>query len=223
MPRLKHMQVGAIDPHRFRSVIGDEDYRALLALIDRAANQLRDRVVWNVNSTYRGGGVAELLRSLLGYARGAGVDARWVVIRGERGFFTATKRLHNQLHGFGAGGELDEGDRRTYTRTLAANASDLVPLLRPSDVVILHDPQTAGMVDAVKASGATAIWRCHVGLDRPNEAAREAWRRRRHRRCRFSAAPEFLRTSAPGTPRSPAPTGRLDGSTAVPNWSRPRR
>ncbi|HEX5192060.1 MAG TPA: glycosyltransferase [Solirubrobacteraceae bacterium] len=175
MPRLKHMQVGAIDPHRFGSVLSDRDYRELLELIDRAVDVLRSRVIWNVNSTYRGGGVAELLRSLLGYARGGGVDARWVVIRGEPAFFTTTKRLHNYLHGFDDGGELRETDRLTYEQTLAANAADLVPLLRPNDVVILHDPQTAGLTDAVKRTGATVIWRCHVGLDRPNERSRTAW------------------------------------------------
>jgi trehalose synthase len=175
MRRLKHMQVGTIDPHRFASVVSDNDYRALLELMVRAARELRGRVIWNVNSTYRGGGVAELLRSLLGYARGGGVDARWVVIRGEPGFFTTTKRLHNHLHGFDDGDGLGDADRLLYERTLAANAAGLVPLLRPSDVVILHDPQTAGLIDAVKRSGATVIWRCHVGLDRPNQPAREAW------------------------------------------------
>lgn len=169
------MQVGAIDPHRFASVVSADDYRALLELMVRAARKLHGRVIWNVNSTYRGGGVAELLRTLLGYARGGGVDARWVVIRGEPGFFTTTKRLHNHLHGFDGGAGLCDADRLLYERTLAANAADLVPLLRPSDVVILHDPQTAGLIDAVKRTGATVIWRCHVGLDRPNQKAREAW------------------------------------------------
>ena len=132
-------------------------------------------MVWNVNSTYKGGGVAELLQSLVAYARGGGVDARWVVLRGEPGFFSVTKRLHNQLHGFDTGGGLNESDRRMYARTLAANAAELIPLLRAHDIVILHDPQTAGMVHAVRRTGATVIWRCHVGIDRANATVREAW------------------------------------------------
>src|SRR6185437_2826089 len=61
--------------------------------------RLAGRVVWNVSSTAVGGGVAEMVRSLLAYARGAGVDARWVVIDGTPEFFRVTKRLHNALHG----------------------------------------------------------------------------------------------------------------------------
>ena len=61
--------------------------------------ELAGRRIWNVNSTARGGGVAEMLGPLLAYARGSGVDARWAVIGGDAPFFAVTKRLHNRLHG----------------------------------------------------------------------------------------------------------------------------
>ena len=67
--------------------------------IARGRELLHGRTIWNVNSTARGGGVAEMLRSLIGYVRGAGLDARWVVIEGDPEFFRVTKRLHNRLHG----------------------------------------------------------------------------------------------------------------------------
>src|ERR671920_595297 len=102
---------------------------------------LAGRVVWNVNSTARGGGVAEMLRSLIGYARGAGVDARWVAIEGDPEFFNVTKRLHNRLHGVDDA-PLGEHDREVYERRCAANAESLAARLRPEDVVLLHDPQT---------------------------------------------------------------------------------
>jgi trehalose synthase len=137
---------------------------------------LAGRVVWHVNSTARGGGVAEMLQSLLAYARGAGVDVRWAVIGGDEPFFRITKRLHNNLHGApGDGGDLGEPERKAYERTLAASAADLGRLVRPADVVYLHDPQTAGLVGAMREAGARVVWRCHVGLDRPNELARRAW------------------------------------------------
>lgn len=165
-----------MDPHRFRTVLAPEQYRALVDLIERSAASLRGRVIWNVNSTSKGGGVAELLRPLLGYSRGASVDARWVVISGEPEFFAITKRLHNHLHGFdGDGGPLSTRERRIYERTLERNAAELAALVKPRDVVILHDPQTAGLVDAVRDRGAHVIWRCHVGLDHPNQFARDAW------------------------------------------------
>jgi hypothetical protein len=133
-------------------------------------------VIWNVNSTAKGGGVVEMLRPLLGYCRGAGVDARWAVISGAPDFFAITKRIHNRLHGFaGDGGPLGDAEREVYEETLAASARELVELVRPEDIVILHDPQTAGLAAAIRATGATVMWRCHVGLDAANEHAREAW------------------------------------------------
>ncbi len=176
MSRLQQVQVQAIDPRRFESVLTPPAYADLLGLIDRASEAFNGRVVWNVNSTSKGGGVVELLHPLLGYSRGAGVDARWKVISGPPEFFALTKRIHNHLHGFdGAPGPPGEDERRLYETTLAENASELVGLIRPLDIVILHDPQTAGLIPAVRKTGATVIWRCHVGRDRPNRYAREAW------------------------------------------------
>jgi trehalose synthase len=120
--------------------------------------------------------VVELLQPLLAYARGAGVDARWTVIEGPPEFFAVTKRIHNRLHGAeGDGLPLDESARRIYEQVLAHNLEEFGERVREGDVVILHDPQTAGMVEGVRDAGATVIWRCHVGLDRPNELARQTW------------------------------------------------
>jgi trehalose synthase len=173
---LEHVPVGPIDPHRFRAVLSDAQYAEFRVLIDHAADELRGRVIWNVNSTAKGGGVVELLRPLLGYARGAGVDARWSVIRGDPAFFELTKRIHNHLHGFpGDDGPLGAPAHATYERTLAAAGSALRSLVRREDVVILHDPQTAGLVGPARESGASVIWRCHVGQDHANGRAHEAW------------------------------------------------
>jgi trehalose synthase len=163
-------------PERFASVLSQGEYEALLDLVTHGVRELHGRVVWNVNSTAKGGGVVEMLRPLLGYCRGAGVDARWAVIPGEPDFFAITKRLHNHLHGFaGDGGPLGDAEHEVYERTLAPSAEELVGLVHPQDMVILHDPQTAGLASAVRATGATVIWRCHVGLDDANSQAREAW------------------------------------------------
>ena len=129
-----------------------------------------------MNSTAKGGGVVELLRPLVGYARGAGVDARWVVIEGTPEFFAVTKRIHNRLHGAeGDGGALDEEARRVYESVLAENLAGFPGDVRPGDVVIVHDPQPAGLIGALKERGAAVIWRCHVGIETPNDLTREAW------------------------------------------------
>jgi trehalose synthase len=104
------------------------------------------------------------------------VDARWVVIEGDPEFFQVTKRIHNHLHGFpGDGGPLGEAERAVYEAALSANAAVLADEVVPADVVFLHDPQTAGLVPAMRATGARVVWRCHVGLDLPNDLARGAW------------------------------------------------
>jgi trehalose synthase len=163
-------------PERFASVLSPGEYEALLGLVEQAARELHGRVIWNVNSTAKGGGVVEMLRPLLGYCRGAGVDARWAVIAGEPEFFAITKRIHNRLHGFaGDGGPLGDAEREVYEQTLAASARELGELVHPTDIVILHDPQTAGLAAAVRATGATVMWRCHVGLDVANDHAHDAW------------------------------------------------
>ena len=80
----------------------------------------------NVNSTASGGGVAEMLHVLLPYARGAGIDVRWLVIEGDAPFFAITKRLHNHLHGGeGDGGPLGEEEHRHYEVVLRDNAAQL--------------------------------------------------------------------------------------------------
>ncbi len=176
MPALENVNVDAMDPLRFESVLSVREFEALRHLMTRAVRRLHGRVIWNVNSTANGGGVAEMLRPLLGYCRGAGIDARWTVISGDPEFFVITKRIHNRLHGFaGDGGPLGAAEHEIYEQALAANAAELVELVRPDDVVILHDPQTAGLARSMRETGATVIWRCHVGLDNPNDHARGAW------------------------------------------------
>ena len=118
-----------------------------------------------------------MLRSLIGYARGAGIDARWAVIEGDEEFFALTKRLHNRLHGYeGDGGPLSQAERELYERRCAANAELLLKEVSTDDVVLLHDPQTAGMVPALVDAGVPTIWRNHIGIDAPNDLAREGWR-----------------------------------------------
>jgi trehalose synthase len=111
-----------------------------------------------------------MLQVLLAYARGAGVDARWLVVSGDPDFFRITKRLHNVLHGSpGDGGELAEAEQQVYRRVLAPQGAELAALVRPGDVVLLHDPQTAGLAEALGASGAAVVWRCHIGANAPDE------------------------------------------------------
>jgi len=118
-----------------------------------------------------------MLQSLLALARGAGIDARWVVIEGEPDFFTLTKRLHHLLHGSpGDGGPTGDAERTVYERVTHGNAVALAELVRPGDIVLLHDPQTIGMASVLRKAGAHVVWRSHIGIDVPNDQVRQAWR-----------------------------------------------
>ena len=117
-----------------------------------------------------------MLQTLLAYGRGAGLDIRWLVIRGDPDFFEITKRIHNGLYGSpGDGGDLGEAERRHYERILRTNADELRALVRPSDVVLIHDPQPAGLAAAMAGAEAKVVWRCHVGADEPNEWTERSW------------------------------------------------
>lgn len=170
MSELEAVPVGRASPERFREVLPPADLEEFMRAAAAAREELAGRVVWNVNSTARGGGVAEMLQSLLAYARGAGVDARWLVLKGDPEFFRITKRIHNRLHrSEGDGGPLGDAERAVYESALAAAGKALRARLGEHDFVILHDPQTAGLVPALKSAGAPVVWRCHVGVDQPDE------------------------------------------------------
>jgi trehalose synthase len=175
MGALKEVPVASLSPERFETLLGDR-YEEVDEAIGESRRLLKGRVVWHVNSTARGGGVAELLQSLLAYARGAGVDVRWMTISGNPDFFRVTKRIHNNLHeSKGDGGPLGPEERRIYDSALAEAADELVELVHPGDLVYIHDPQPAGLVPHVVASDLNVIWRCHIGVDRPGDLARAAW------------------------------------------------
>jgi trehalose synthase len=168
--------VGEMPLERFASVLDPGPLEELRAGILIGRTLLAGRTVWNVNSTARGGGVAEMLATLLAYARGIGVDTRWAVIEGNEHFFEITKRIHNRLHGYpGDGGPLGDAERKAYEDTLAPSAHAFAHLIRKDDVVILHDPQTAGLVPAIRALGVPVVWRCHVGIDSANRIAQDTW------------------------------------------------
>jgi trehalose synthase len=161
---------------RFLPIVGAECIRAIDELAAALRERLAGRTVWNVNSAAAGGGVAELLQSLVPYARGAGIDARWVVIRGTPAFFGVTKRLHHALHGSrGDGSPLGREERAVYDATMFANAAELASAVRPRDVVLLHDPQTAGLATFLLETGALVIWRCHIGHDSSNAEVERGW------------------------------------------------
>jgi len=174
---VQRVELSPTPLERYGPLLGDEAFATFRTAMDGFAARTRGRVVWNVNSTSRGGGVAELLASLIPYDIAAGVDERWVVIEGSPDFFAVTKKIHTLLHGVAPdGGELTAAERGVYEETLAPNAVALLEVMRPGDVAVLHDPQTLGLIPALTDHGIKVAWRCHIGVDEPNATVRSAWR-----------------------------------------------
>src|SRR5947208_14176611 len=185
---LRPLQNG-MPPDATQVSLGSASIEPLHALLENAAwdgftrtmrdtaAQLKNRAIWNINSTAHGGGVAEMLAWQIPYERGVGMDVRWLVIQGGTPFFTFTKRLHALLHGIAADGSMiNDAERKEYAQTLAGNAEAVAREIQPRDIVILHDPQTAGLAPYFVRHGCRVIWRCHTGVDQPNEVAKGAWR-----------------------------------------------
>lgn len=151
----------------------DELRAEAAALVPR----LEGRTVWMVNSTARGGGVAEMLPPLVSMLRELGVSTCWAVIKPEQAarFFSLTKRLHNLVHDSGDP-DLGPEDRELYESTSRRLSEELAGYVSPKDVVVVHDPQPAG-VGALLADklDVLCVWRCHIGLDRRTPRTAAAW------------------------------------------------
>jgi len=153
------------------SVVQVEDYEQFVGaeVVERVkekARPLQDLHVAHVNSTYYGGGVAELLGSLTLLMNSLGIKTGWRVIQGSPDFFSITKKMHNALQG----GEinLSELKMQIYEDVVFENA---VRNHLDHDRVIVHDPQPLPMINHYQKKGPW-IWRCHIDLTNPN---RELW------------------------------------------------
>ena len=167
--------------------------------------RLRDRKVWMVNSTARGGGVAEMLPKLVLLLRELGVPTEWVTVGSTRPeFFRLTKRIHNLIHGHG-NGKLTKANRELYDAVSRENADLLKSRIGPHDLVVIHDPQPLG-TGAILATelGVPVVFRCHIGLDQDLPQTRAAWGflKRYTEACSYSIftfseyIPKFLTGSA---------------------------
>jgi trehalose synthase len=144
-----------------------EDYEPLIGSdaverIARKAERLRDLHVVNVNSTYYGGGVAEILSSLTLLMNSVGIRTGWRVIQGRPDFFSITKKMHNALQS----GEINltERKKQVYEEVVLENA---IRMHLDHDVVIVHDPQPLPLINHFRRN-APWIWRCHVDLSEPD-------------------------------------------------------
>ncbi len=147
------------------------DYRGLIhdKVIDRIkekARRIKSMHIAHINSTYYGGGVAEMLSSLSLLMNSVGIKTGWRVIQGSPDFFSITKKMHNALQG----GDINLTDRKKqiYEDTIFENA---IRNHMDHDFVIIHDPQPLSMIRHYRKKGPW-IWQCHLDLSQPNK---EMW------------------------------------------------
>jgi trehalose synthase len=138
--------------------------RGLMEQIRSLAEPLAGKRVLHLSATAFGGGVAEILYTLVPLMREAGLETEWRVIYGQDEFFDVTKAIHNGLQGSPRG--LSEDEQEIFRRYNRENAEALTDEF---DFVIVHDAQPAAMIENARDCGKRWIWRCHIDLSTPNE------------------------------------------------------
>jgi trehalose synthase len=160
------------EEHHGQSKAQIEDYepvvgRGYIEELRLLGSRLSGKVIQNINSTYVGGGVAEILSHLVPLSNQLGVDIHWDVIKGPNTFFDVTKKFHNALHGNPAVVTPDEFALFMETTQKNLNEMELY-----GDILFIHDPQPAALILKRKEIGKQWVWRCHIDLSNPN---RQVW------------------------------------------------
>ena len=159
---LQRVELGQLRLDAYREIIGDEAVEAIL----RAAAPLRGLRVLHVNATAFGGGVAEILGTLVPLMADVGLEAEWRIIEGSDAFFEVTKACHNGLQGMDL--PFTAEMQATWRQYNALNARWFEGEF---DVVVVHDPQPLGLLSFTEGRGARHwVWRCHIDTSEPNPA-----------------------------------------------------
>jgi trehalose synthase len=150
--------------------IGIKDYtdvvgEAVVSQLYQLAEQLQGKKVVHVNSTRIGGGVAEILAKLVPLMEDLGIDTKWEVITGNDEFYKCTKGFHNGLQGNVV--NIPKVLLENFEEVNRQNAETLRPQLEDADIVIIHDPQPAPLLDLCPNRRGKWVWRCHIDVSRP--------------------------------------------------------
>ena len=129
------------------------------------AAKLEGKHIVNVNSSYSGGGVAEILNSTVVLMNRLGIDTDWRLLNGSHSFFNVTKKFHNALQGEKI--SITDRDKKIYLDELERNA--IMYHFREHDLIFIHDPQPLGLIKFVKKKRQPWIWRCHIEIKNTNK------------------------------------------------------
>jgi trehalose synthase len=164
---LQEVALGQRSLADYTHIVGKETVEEIRAL----AEPLQGKRVLHVNATAFGGGVSEILYTIVPLMRDIGLDAHWQVILGAEEFFNVTKLMHNSLQGDPT--SITDQQWEVFQGYNAMNARDLE---EGWDVVIVHDPQPAGLFNNASEKSRHWVWRCHIDLSTPNPSTIERLR-----------------------------------------------
>ncbi len=145
----------------YTDVVGSD----VIGQLQQLAEQLQGKKVVHVNSTRVGGGVAEILAKLVPLMNDLGIETSWEVINGEDDFYQCTKGFHNGLQGNVV--NIPRHLLENFEETNTQNAKKLRPQLEDADIVIIHDPQPAPLIELCPNRRGKWVWRCHIDVSRP--------------------------------------------------------
>jgi len=142
--------------------------RSYIEELRMLAARLSGKTVLTINSTFAGGGVAEILSHLVPLFNELGVDVRWQTISGDASFFKVTKKFHNALHGKGE--PISDAEFALFRETTKKNLDQID---FSGDILFIHDPQPVALIEKRKDIGREWIWRCHIDVSHPDA---QVWR-----------------------------------------------
>ncbi len=157
-PRKNHRPFSTPPLEDYVAIVGEKRMERL----HKVAQRVKGAKKLALNATAQGGGVAEMLYSIIPFLNMLGVEAEWKIIRGSKEYFEGTKELHNLLQG--KKGSFSQEQQSTYISTIEKCASQNLIDYRP-DVVDVHDPQPVGLSHYLRRPGETWLWRCHIHID----------------------------------------------------------
>ncbi len=141
-------------------IVGRSAIEELRALAER----LSGKVIQNINSTFTGGGVAEILTRMVPLLNQLGVDAQWTTIKGQKDFFDVTKKFHNAIHG-----RKEDISSEDFSLFLEVSKKNIEELKFQGDIFFIHDPQPVALIAKKKELEGKWIWRCHIDVSNPDK------------------------------------------------------
>jgi trehalose synthase len=143
----------------YATIIRPQNFEEIMLLADH----LKGKTIKMVNTTSTGGGVAEMLHRVVPLFNELGLNVKWEIMKGSEDFFNVTKAFHNALHG-----KKEEINDKMFQIFEEINQENCQSMSFDEDIIVIHDPQPAGLIKMKEKSPAKWVWRCHIDTSHPH-------------------------------------------------------